>query len=434
MARPPLLKAWLSHHQAVGVAHIFIFADSGMNSNGAFENYARLGTMNNKGSHDDVERGEYNAFDAISREVNDWRTEQEKRQCDRNGSRNASMEITVKQGIGIGELGSKGLYDRQVANARQGIELVRLAFLGCATSRPRCWLLHLDDDELFWPILGFGAVTDGTLTRRNDGRLEACELDLQMGLENGYCACKSSAHGATCNDKEGSAAPATSQSSWVVRPPLATAWEAPNALDLLFPASYHDETVVTTIVFRNLEAMSTRRHTNPYDFFSEEHYFISGPSSFRSYSNGKAAGNVNLPGLTARGVHRFSNVTEVDTQSTITVLSTGAVILHYPFCDFNRWLHKAQRDLKAHRTDGMAFYKQSQRTVEAAASAAGLPGAVKSSSCAISSIEKYSPANQMTWLRSHYLRDVVVRKPEETKQNKEEVGRKKPLGGPAGVP
>ena len=35
----------------------------------------------------------------------------------------------------------------------------------------------------------------------------------------------------------------------------------------------------------------------------------------------------------------------------------------------------------------------------------------------------------MTWLRSHYLRDVVVRKPEETKQNKEEVEAKKTIEG-----
>ena len=63
------------------------------------------------------------------------------------------------------------------------------------------------------------------------------------------------------------------------------------------------------LVFRNWEAVATVPTAEPYDFFAREKLFLADPSAasggggFRSYSNGKAAGNLALDGLTVQGVH-----------------------------------------------------------------------------------------------------------------------------------
>lgn len=141
-----------------------------------------------------------------------------------------------------------------------------------------------------------------------------------------------------------------------------------------------------------------------------------------SYSNGKSAGRLALPTLNVKGVHRFGSPgptnphlnehfpaptpspslcptlplhrstrtnsttfrtipptltvpttpTALTTQGTTTSLTNGAVVLHYPWCDFERWAAKARRDLASHGTKGLGFYEEGSAVAGSAADGAAL--------------------------------------------------------------
>ena len=266
----------------------------------------------------------------------------------------------------------------------------------------------------------------------------------------------------------------------MARPPLATAAAHPGALDRIFapralPSSATEAaqafsspppspTAVGCLVFRNWEAVATVPTAEPYDFFAREKLFLADPSAasggggFRSYSNGKAAGNLALDGLTVRGVHRFSfataataansangvngakvaeaaeggGATTATTTTTLpppppsdeqlnnkprTVLSGGALVLHYPWCGFDRWAKKAARDLSAHRTAGLPFYEQQGAAITRCSSSSS------SSNSSSSNTEGGHDGDgagaldlDLDALRHHYLTHVVVQVQQKQEQ------------------
>ena len=97
------------------------------------------------------------------------------------------------------------------------------------------------------------------------------------------------------------------------------------------------------------------------------------------------------------------------------------MILHFPWCGFERWLGKARSDLHAHRTEGLGFYHHSKAVVTAAATASTAAAAAASASSSATTAGAESPRAvlqtgceheldeaQMDALRDYYLTRVVI--------------------------
>lgn len=114
------------------------------------------------------------------------------------------------------------------------------------------------------------------------------------------------------------------------------------------------------LVFDNLEVLKCKATYESYDYFRDEFLFRKrGKMPYLSYGNGKAAGNLAVPSLRERGVHRFGG----DGAKSVRVEAERAVVLHYPFCIFEKWRNKRNIvDEKALLKGGL--YEKSHRAIQ----------------------------------------------------------------------
>lgn len=91
--------------------------------------------------------------------------------------------------------------------------------------------------------------------------------------------------------------------------------------------------------FFKIQNIEVQKTTHPlssnYNFFQHEHFFKKNLNNFLSYANCKSMGNVWANGIQPFGVHRFKSLT-----TTYSPLCQHAFILHFPFSHYNKWRNK----------------------------------------------------------------------------------------------
>jgi len=117
---------------------------------------------------------------------------------------------------------------------------------------------------------------------------------------------------------------------------------------------------VCTLIFPNHEVLKTKDSYETYDYFREEEYFFY--RGYLSYQNGKSAGNLSHANLEPRGQHRFGLKDDPEDIPYRLIDSTQAAVLHYPFCIYEGWKEKCQRDERA--LGNMEYYWIAREQIE----------------------------------------------------------------------